>query len=1009
MMIKKLTLILSLILINLNFTFGQFTEEDRYYPPSMFEKPGVFEFEIYGNNQLTLSRGKANINYNLFKLKIDDQYDLDISLEYNSSIVKPDAFPGWIGLGWSLNQPGAITRELNGDVDEVDNEGYYYQYTKLSGNDWNSIYKLKNFSQAYAGTDKSATPDIFHFTINGISGFFVKNHEGKWVVQSEKRGLKVTDVVKKDYLGMPSLIYSFTITDNDGTQYIFGGTDDSIEKFNLRKKFTTKSEIYSYIKNWQITKVKYISGKEVNYNYNKGKIFYAHPYDSWTRYNFKDLNGQSGCGYKISSNDCFNKLVSYEEGEICYLNMIKFNNTTITFYKSLANSLEYINNSFTIDRFDVKPANDYYDKKHWLKLDKIAIKNNGNDIKDISFEYFEKPSERLKLKSFTKEKFEKYTFEYDGNLFPDFNNHTNDYWGFFNNKKFIFPSNDTNAILNSLKDSKEPVFYQNELLKKIIHPTGGFTKFVYEPNYFSKTLEFQDGFSIKSNTNKITSGSRVTEIIDNDGIKETKKQYFYVDDYLNNSTNSSGVLSNLPNFYNSNTFLSHIASNSISNFTNGSHIIYSKVFEKLQNNSIIEYNFSNQDNGFLDKKADNFLTLNILQMGYQFAPNSINWSTGMNYLYSQPTNFYTKYNSLEKEREKLISKFEYDSSLKKLRETIYEYNNDSNRFENNIRMLYLEASGSYGIFKELAPPEVEQSKYRYVGYYNTISAYDLYKYSHFLKTETIYEYINGKKLKTVKNYSYDNKDEQMSSEKISYSSGNTTEKKYLYIGDLYNSNSQISQYAIDYQDFPQMYTSNMIGIPIVKKNYFNSNFINSTQTIYKNRLPYKGLYYFQDKNKPVDIFTVPDLDYSNLEISYDEYDSLGNVSQYTERGLKSTVIIWGYNQTLPVIKIEGAKYNDIKNMQVIKDIINASNNDSYMNTVTSERNLLVLFNDLRTNSSFKNYQITTFSYNPLIGVTTITPPNGIRELYQYGDSNKIEKIIDMNGNILNEYKYNFKK
>ncbi|WP_374360400.1 hypothetical protein [Cloacibacterium sp.] len=1009
MTLKKLLIALSLIFINSNLLFGQFTEEDRYYPPNMSEKPSVFGFEVYGNNQLTLSRGKPNITYNLYTLKVDDQHNIDIGLEYNTSEVKPDTFPGWVGLGWNINQPGVIYRELNGDVDEVNTDGYYYKYSSLGGADWDSTNKLKSFSQSFSGTDKNATPDIFHFSINGISGIFVKNHEGKWIVQSEKKGLKITDEIKKDYLEIPNFIYSFTLTDNDGTQYIFGGTDDSVEKFKLRKKFTSKNEIYSYIKNWQISKIKYISGKVVDFTYSKSKIFYAHPYDSWVRYNFKDLVGQSGCGYKISANDCFNKLVSYEDGEICYLNMIKFNNTTITFYKSQANSLEYMNNSLTIDRLDIMPTNEYYNVKHWLKLDKITIGNNGTDIQNILFEYFEYPSERLKLKSLVKNVGEKYSFEYDENLFPNFNNHTNDYWGYFNNKKFVFPSNDSNAILNSLKNSKEPTFYQNELLKKIIYPTGGFTKFVYESNNYSKTLEFNNGFNIKDDTNKLTSGSRIKEIIDNDGIKEVKKQYFYIDDYFNNSTKSSGVLSNLPSFYSLNSFLSHISSNTTSNFTNGSHVIYSRVFEKLQNGSIVEYNFSNQDNGFLDKKANNFLKSDILQVGYEIVPYNINWNAGLDYIHSQPTEVYTNYNSLEKEREKLISKLEYNSSNTKLRETIYEYNNDSQRFENLIRILHLEASGACGFFRELAAPSTELSKYRYVGYYNTISAYSLYKYNHFLKAETTYEYFDGKKIKTVKNYFYDNKDEQISSEKTLYSSGNTIEKKYSYVGDLYSGSSQISQYAIDYQDLPQMYTSNMIGIPLIKKNYFNSNFINSTQTVYKNKLPFKGLYYFQDKNKTVDAFSIPDLDYSNLEISFDKYDNLGNILQYTEKGFKTTAIIWGYNQMLPIAKIEGAKYDDIKDLQIIKAIINTSNYYSYKSPSTSERDLLVLFNDLRVNTNFKNCQITTYTFNPLIGVTTITPPNGITESYKYDSSNKLEKVIDMKGNILDEYRYNFKK
>ena len=45
----------------------------------------------------------------------------------------------------------------------------------------------------------------------------------------------------------------------------------------------------------------------------------------------------------------------------------------------------------------------------------------------------------------------------------------------------------------------------------------------------------------------------------------------------------------------------------------------------------------------------------------------------------------------------------------------------------------------------------------------------------------------------------------------------------------------------------------------------------------------------------------------------------------------------------------------------------------------------------------------------MIGVTSITPPNGIREIYHYDAANRLEKVVDINGNILKEYKYQYKQ
>jgi YD repeat-containing protein len=125
--------------------------------------------------------------------------------------------------------------------------------------------------------------------------------------------------------------------------------------------------------------------------------------------------------------------------------------------------------------------------------------------------------------------------------------------------------------------------------------------------------------------------------------------------------------------------------------------------------------------------------------------------------------------------------------------------------------------------------------------------------------------------------------------------------------------------------------------------------------------------------------------------------------------LQPTVIIWGYNQTQPIAKIEGAKYEDIKTVQVLLDAITASDTDATQDTASSEQSLLTALDSLRINSSFSNYIITTYTYDPLIGVTSITPPSGVREIYKYDSANRLQSVVDVNGKILKEYQYNYKQ
>ncbi|RTZ49642.1 hypothetical protein EJ377_04460 [Chryseobacterium arthrosphaerae] len=71
-------------------------------------------------------------------------------------------------------------------------------------------------------------------------------------------------------------------------------------------------------------------------------------------------------------------------------------------------------------------------------------------------------------------------------------------------------------------------------------------------------------------------------------------------------------------------------------------------------------------------------------------------------------------------------------------------------------------------------------------------------------------------------------------------------------------------------------------------------------------------------------------------------------------------------------------------------IITASDADAA--DPAKEPQLLTLLDAFRNNDQLKDFQITTYTYDPLIGVTSITPPNGIREIYKYDIQNRLEKL-----------------
>lgn len=120
-----------------------------------------------------------------------------------------------------------------------------------------------------------------------------------------------------------------------------------------------------------------------------------------------------------------------------------------------------------------------------------------------------------------------------------------------------------------------------------------------------------------------------------------------------------------------------------------------------------------------------------------------------------------------------------------------------------------------------------------------------------------------------------------------------------------------------------------------------------------------------------------------------------------------TVYIWGYQDRLPVAKIENATYTDIP-QSIIDDIKTKSNieNNGVLGDYNAENELRTSLNALRT--QLPNALVTTYTYDPAIGVTSITDPTGNTVYYTYDAFNRLKEIRDQNDNLVSDYEYHYK-
>ncbi len=259
--------------------------------------------------------------------------------------------------------------------------------------------------------------------------------------------------------------------------------------------------------------------------------------------------------------------------------------------------------------------------------------------------------------------------------------------------------------------------------------------------------------------------------------------------------------------------------------------------------------------------------------------------------------------------------------------------------------------------------------------------------------EVVEDFVGNKKLRTVTDFAYLNPAHaQLTSQVTTFPDSSVRQTLYKYAHD------KGDQRLID---------ANMVGIPLETTVVSKRDSLDAGKIVSRNEVRYdNAANLLPSSSLSYDIEELNDPDITNpvprTEVTYDSYDSRGNLLQYTTRDGKSTAIIWGYNQTQPIAKIEGAKLSDIALSQ-ISEIVNASD---YSSNNYSESNLLTKFDSFRTNLS--GYTVTTYTYKPLVGVTSITPPSGIREYYFYDASNRLERVEDANHKVLKKYDYHYK-
>ncbi|MCL6218453.1 RHS repeat protein [Zunongwangia pacifica] len=943
--------------------------------------PNAATLGEYGNTPVSLAIGTPNISILIWNIK-GSKLSLPISVSYRASGIKIEDQGSNIGLGWALNAGGVITRSIKGlpenGINSYTNKISPKRPESLPFNmnpDLLDLSIVTEISSEYSTTDTE--PDLFFYNFGNYSGKFVFDENGAARIMPDSQ-------FKLEYTTNPEA--DIVITDLDGIKYYFDDTE-SIGLNNI---------------SWYLTKIVSADGsEEISFEYALEKFTYWYPARS----------------------------IAYVDARLTIEENINAVNV-----QQRALRLTKINTNFGVSlEFKAEQERSDYNLSSASSANKakaitgIEIKYEGHLKKKVLFdqEFIEtnKPlstsnylwkfhdmswaNKRMYLKSIKEintinvdEK--KHVFEYWGRLsngkdsLANKMSYAQDHWGYYNGENYN--SSLRPAFSGSVPHGLNVTLSQKMVsgadrsasfpwsrcgtLKSITYPTGGKSTFNYEAHIGDHA--HADDVEV--------GGLRISEIVERDfsgDILKTKKYEYkngFIVDYPN-YTNYDAIFvfpnfdNDLGNFYLYNSNFNHtdpignhkqykvmIHSGSVFGLgsTNGYHISYREVKEIEVGNGFI----LNVYNGANESRSGDFT-----DTYYEYDPVSVNnmrqryswriaWQEegirkGSNFPRSRGGWPYAPRTDYSWKRGLLQEQYFYkEGESIPIKSIINDYS------YKNLIPVYGLIWQKENIDSYTENPSTAWSVFFYGNYKIQYGVANLTKQT-----------ITQDGVTVVRDYDYNDKN-QIASTTITNSDGKVmvTETKYP------------NDFAVSNNVYKKMETANILSPVIEEKIRTHNAAVSTTRTNYKDW----GNAVYQ----PERIQSSKGTGVWQDRIVFEDYYANGKIKEVSKAGGAHIVYLWGYHGQYPIAKIENTTKATLENeLGLLKNV---------------DESDLPAINNLRSNSAFKDAMITTYEYEPLVGMTVMTDPRGRTTTYHYDDFGRLEMVKDHEGKLVEEYEYHYK-
>ena len=258
------------ITIFLLASFNLLSQANQVIPPS----PNAANLGKYVEVPVSLYTGRPQMNVPIWTIE-EGSINLPISVDYGFGGVRVSEIASWVGLGWTLNAGGLVSRSQIGKQDEGTG-GFLNSGAPLNPPPSGSQNAYLENLKAHADGILDNQPDVFYYNFAGHSGKFVFDKNGT-IYSIPRKNIKIEK--GNTYSFNAQTFYSgWKITTEDGVVYEFNKSEES-ESSTMRKKRPEDNFVIvsanGSVNAWYLTRIISPQGDEIKFNYVKNTSGYT--------------------------------------------------------------------------------------------------------------------------------------------------------------------------------------------------------------------------------------------------------------------------------------------------------------------------------------------------------------------------------------------------------------------------------------------------------------------------------------------------------------------------------------------------------------------------------------------------------------------------------------------------------------------------------------------------------------------------------------------------------------